>query len=117
MSAGSKHGITVSLFILSALGIPMRAQAGDPGTALVVQSRSADSPQTQGDNRNMRATVESPLSKASTQPAIQECDGQAPPAGALTTFLNRVRGRTLPDNVRLCPPPPDNETAPDIANK
>ena len=117
MNTRLRARMVATVLILSVAGLPVTAQAGDAGTDLVVQSRPADSPQTQGDARSMRATAESSTSKASTQPAIQECDGQPSPAGALTTFLNRVRGRTLPENVRLCPPPPDNETAPDIANK
>ena len=116
MIAGSKYGVALSLLILSALGIPMRAQAGDPGTAVVVQIRPADSPQAQND-MSERAMAESPASSVSTQPTIPECDGQTDPTGVVTRLLNRVMGHTLPEDVRLCPPPSGGDTAPDIANR
>ena len=111
MSAGSKLGIAVSVLILSAADIPMTVQAGDPGTALVAQSLPAGSPQTDGPVKSIRATTESQAATLSTQPAPPECDGQAPPAMAIKTFLNRVMGRERPEDVRLCAPPPDDDTA------
>ncbi len=110
MIAGSKHGVAVSLLILSALGIPMRAQAGDPGTALVVQIRPADSPPSDSGIKLIRATAESRFSTPSTQSAIPECDGEARAAGSLTTFMNRVMGRKRLEDVRLCAVPPDRQS-------
>lgn len=103
--------MAASVFFFSAAGLPVTAQAVDSTTALVTQHRPEGSPQADGGIKGMHTMAKSPASTVPTQPGMQECDGQAPPAGVLTTFLNRVRGRTLPEKVRLCPSPPDDDTA------
>ncbi|MEO8325317.1 MAG: hypothetical protein ABI618_05670 [Nitrospirota bacterium] len=108
MSAGSRGGIAVSILILFVSGIPMTTEAGDAGNSLVVETRLGDS--AMGDD-SIRTTTASQAATLSTQPAPPECDGQAPPAMALSTFLNRVMGRERPEDVRLCAPPSDNDTA------
>lgn len=111
MRARSRGRMAASAFIFSAAGLPVPAQAVDSTTALVTQHRPAGSPQADGGIKSMHAMAKSPASTVSTQPGMKECDGQAPPAGVLTKLLNRMTGHTLPDNVRICAPPPDDDVA------
>ena len=111
MSTRSRARMVATVLILSAASLPMTAQAVDSTTALVAQHRPAGAPQAEGGIRSMRVMAESPTSTVFTQPVTQECDGQAPPAGVLTKLLNRITGHTLPEDVRLCAPPPDDDTA------
>ena len=109
MSAGFRTGIAASMLILLLIsGIPMKTEAGDADRALVVQRRP---PGSSIGSDGIRTTTASQTSTPNTQPATQECDGQAPPAGALTTFLQRVVGRQRPTDVPLCAVPPDIDTA------
>lgn len=109
MSTGSQRSLAVSLLILATLGGWMTAQADDPGTARITDRRPADAPPAHGLGRSIGATAESQTSILSAHPATPECDGAAAPVPAITTFLNRVMGRSRPEEVRLCAVPPDSD--------
>lgn len=87
----------------------MTAQAGDPGPALITHGRPADAPPADGAVSSRPATAEPQASTLPVRPATLECDGQAPTIPAISTFLDRVMGRSRPEEVRLCAVPPDSD--------